>query len=193
MGRYNLCRPSDYISYVLIEMKDVIRYGFILSLICMTASASLAVVNSVTKPKIISQAQTEEQRSLEEVMPGGESFEPVKIGTDVIYYKIYDKYNKFIGVAFKAQGKGYSSLIESIVGMTEDGRITAIKILSQNETPGLGTRIAENNFLKQFMGRDTQGLGGIQAIAGATISSRAVIDSLEKKAQELKELIKNER
>lgn len=174
-------------------MSEIIRYGLTLSLICMMASASLALVNSVTKPKIIEQAQTEEQRSLEEVMLGGESFEPVKIGTDVIYYKIYDKYNKFIGVAFKAQGKGYSSLIESIVGMTEDGRITAIKVLSQNETPGLGTRITENNFLERFIGWDLQGQKGIQAIAGATISSRAVIGAVEKKAQEIKELLKNER
>lgn len=174
-------------------MKDVIRYGLILSLICMTASASLAVVNSVTKPKIISQARTEEEKSLKEVMPEGEGFEPVKIGPDIIYYKIYDKYNKFIGIAFKASGKGYSSQVESIVGMAKEGKVTAIKILSQNETPGLGTRIAENNFLERFIGWDVHAQKGIQAIAGATISSRAVIDSVEKKAQELKELIKNER
>ena len=174
-------------------MKEIFRYGFILSLICMTASASLALVNAVTKPRIISMAQTEEAKRLKEVMPEGEGFEPIKIGQEIIYYKAFDKENNFIGVAFKAQGKGYSSPIESIVGMTKDGRINAIRILSQNETPGLGTRIAENNFLERFIGWDVQVPKGVQAIAGATISSKAVIDSVEKKAQEIKELIENER
>lgn len=173
-------------------MREILRYGLTLSLICMTASASLAVVNALTKPKIIAQSRTEEQKGLKEVMPEGEIFEPVKIGSEAVYYKVYAQGNKFIGVAFKASGKGYSSSIESIAGMTKEGRITAIKILSQNETPGLGARIAENNFLGRFIGWDAQGAKGIQAIAGATVSSRAVIDSVKRKALEVKELI-NER
>lgn len=174
-------------------MKEMARYGLTLAAICIAASASLAVVNSLTKPKIIEQAKAEEATSLKDVLPNGEKFEPVKSGNEVVYYKAYDKDGKFLGAAFKALGKGYSSTIETMVGMLKDGKITAIKILSQNETPGLGARVAEESFLNQFSSRGVQDITNVQAITGATISSKAVIDSVAKKANEIKELIKNER
>lgn len=174
-------------------MKEMLRYGLILALICIVASASLALVNSLTKSRIIAQAQTEEEASLKGVLPQGVRFEPVKSGSDIIYYKAYDKEGKFIGVAFKTSGKGYSSTIDTMVGMEKDGTINAIKILNQNETPGLGARITEPSFIRQFTKKNIQGLNEVQAITGATISSKAVIDSVKKKAEEIKVLIKDEK
>jgi electron transport complex protein RnfG len=174
-------------------MKEMARYGLTLALICVVASASLAVVNSITKARIIAQARAEEENSLKGVLPEAENFQPVKSGEDIIYYKAFTKDGKFIGIAFKASGKGYSSTIETMVGMNKDGIITAIKVLNQNETPGLGARVVEPSFTERFNQKNIQNLDEVQAITGATISSTAVIDSVKKKAQELKELIKNER
>lgn len=174
-------------------MRETIRYGFILAVICVVASGLLAGMNSLTKSRIIAQAQTEEEAALREVMPQGEYFDPLKKGEEILYYKVRNKDNKFIGVAFKASGKGYSSAIDTLVGMTKDGSIIAIKILNQNETPGLGARVAESSFTGQFSDKNIQGLVSVQAITGATISSKAVIDSVKKKAQEIKDLIKNEK
>lgn len=171
----------------------MIRYGFILALICIVASGLLAVVHSLTKLKIIAQAQEEEEMSLKEVMPQGEKFIPVKKGEEILYYKVNDKDDKFIGVAFKAEGDGYSSDIETMVGMTKDGTITNIKILSQNETPGLGMQVTEPAFLNQFSNKNIKNLNEVQAITGATISSTAVIDSVQIKAKEIQKLIQNER
>lgn len=173
-------------------MKEMVRYGLILSLICALASTSLAVVNSITKVRIIAQAEAEEEASLKEVLPEATHFEPVKSGNDIIYYKAHNKDGKFIGVAFKASAKGYSSIIETMAGLALDGNITAIKILNHNETPGLGARIADSSFTGQFANKNIRGLNEVQVITGATISSKAVIDSVSKKAQEIKELIKNE-
>ena len=172
-------------------MRETIRYGFILAVICIVASGLLAGMNSLTRPKIIAQAQAEEESALREVMPQGEHFEPVKKGEDIIYYKVHNKDGKFIGVAFKASGKGYSSVIDTLVGLARDGTIVAIKILNQNETPGLGARVAESYFTGQFSDKNIQGLANVQAITGATISSKAVIDSVQEKAKEIQELIKN--
>lgn len=174
-------------------MKEMLRYGLTLTLICVVASASLAVVNSLTKPKIFAQAKLEEESSLKEVLPEAEKFEPVNSGSDVIYYKAYTKDGKFIGVAFKASGKGYSSIVETLVGMKKEGEITAIKVLNQNETPGLGARVIEATFTGKFSHKNIQNLSDLQAITGATISSKTVIDSVRKKAQEIKEMIKDER
>jgi len=172
-------------------MKEMVRYGFTLAIICIVASASLAVVNAVTKSKIIAQAQAEEEASLKEVLPEAVHFEPVKSAEEIIYYRAHDKDRKLIGIAFKASGKGYSSVVETIVGMKTDGTIVAIKILSQNETPGLGAKVAEPEFSSQFVNK--KDLADVSAITGATISSKAVIDSVKKKAEEIKALIKNER
>ncbi len=172
-------------------MKETLRYGFILAMICVVASGLLAGMNSLTKPKIIAQAQAEEEAALIEVVPQGQHFEPIKEGEDTIYYKVHNKDGKFIGVAFKASGKGYSSVMDTLVGMTKDGSITAIKILNQNETPGLGARVAESSFTGQFTDKNLGGLTSIQAITGATISSKAVIDSVQEKAKEIQKLIKD--
>jgi electron transport complex protein RnfG len=144
----------------------------------------------LTSSRIIAQAQAEEEAGLKEVVPQGAHFEAVKSGEKTLYYKAHDKEGRLIGVAFKALAKGYSSDIETLVGMLPDGTILAIKILNQNETPGLGSRVAEPEFRAQF--KNKKDVSTIQAITGATISSRAVIDSVQKKAEEVKALIKDE-
>ena len=174
-------------------MKEMVRYGFILALICIIAAGLLAGVNALTISKIAAQAQAEEQAALKEVMPQASRFTEVKSGQEILYYRALDNQDKLIGFIFKASGKGYSSVIETLAGIFPDGKISAIKVISLNETPGLGMRVTENNFTGQFNNQDAFNLSGVQAISGATISSRAVMDSVVKKAQEIKELIKNEK
>lgn len=174
-------------------MKEMVRYGFVLAMICIIAAGLLAGVNALTKSKIIAQAQAEEDAGLKEVLPLAEHFEAVKLKDEVIYYKALDKEGKLVGIAFKASGKGYSSTIETMAGMLKDGTINAIKILSQNETPGLGAKIIDPDFTGRFANRGLNDISGVQAITGATISSKAVIDSVHKKAKELKEMIDNEK
>jgi electron transport complex protein RnfG len=174
-------------------MKEIIRYGLILALICTVASAALATVNYLTKSRIVAQARAEEETSLKEVITEALNFEPVKSGNDILYHKAYDKDGKFIGVAFKAKAQGYSSTIETMVGMTKAGQILAIKILSQNDTPGLGSQVAEPGFTGRFSNKNIEALDEVGAITGATISSSAVIDSVKEKAKEIQELLKNEK
>ncbi len=169
-------------------MKEIIRYGFILAIICIVASGLLAGVNSLTKPRIIAQALAQEESGLKEIFPEAVHFQAVKSGKEVIYYKALDKDSKLIGVAFQAGAKGYSSTIETMVGMLTDGTIVAIKILSQNETPGLGAQVAEPHFTNRFKNKKYS--DDIEAITGATISSGAVIEAVKKKAAEIRELIK---
>jgi electron transport complex protein RnfG len=176
-----------------IQMKEMIRYGFTLGLICAIAGGLLASANALTKSRIIAQVQAEEEMGLKEVLPGAAHFEPVKSRGEIIYYKGHDKEGRLAGIAFKATGKGYSSTVETVAGMKSDGTIIAIKVVSQNETPGLGSGVTESEFTGQFAGRNITDLNKVQAIIGATISSRAVIDSVRKKAEEIKSLIKDEK
>ena len=170
-------------------MKEIIRYGFTLAIICALAGGLLAGVNSVTKPLILAQAQAEERSVLEELFPEADDFKQKSADSDLVYYEILDKAGKLIGIAFKAEAKGYASVIETLVGMDKTGDIREIRILSQNETPGLGSRVTEEDFTSRFQGRRVSELEEVDAITGATISSRAVIDSVKKSCDEIKGLI----
>jgi electron transport complex protein RnfG len=163
-------------------MKLIGRYVFLLLLICTTAA-----------PCIFAEELSYGQAALKEVFPDAAKFEPVKSKDSVVYYKAFDRQGVFIGVVFKAVQKGYSSVIETMAGMKKDGTLTAIKVLSNNETPGAGSKVSEPVFTGQFRNKSISKLDSVEAVTGATISSRAVIDSVKNKAEEIMPLIKGEK
>jgi Na+-transporting NADH:ubiquinone oxidoreductase subunit C len=94
-------------------------------------------------------------------------------------------------VAFKIQGMGVQGPIEGMVALTPDlQKIHGISIVHQEETPGLGGRIAEAEFLNRFKGKIiTKGLlilppgqananNEVHGITGATFSCNAFEDIL---------------
>lgn len=92
-------------------------------------------------------------------------------------------------VAIKSySNNGFGGKIELIIGMLIDGTVTGYKVIQQNETPGLGTKITENKFSKQFVGLNahsdnfelSKNGGEIDALTGATISSNAVVEAVKK-------------
>ena len=93
------------------------------------------------------------------------------------------KNHRYAGVAFASSAWGYRSFIRVLVGVNTNEAVQGIEILDQRETRGIGTRVAEEAFRAQFVGKDaaqtswaTPARGGaIDAITGATISSDAVI------------------
>jgi len=152
-------------------MKETLRFGFILAVICMVAAGLLAGVNSLTQAKIMAQAQDEDTAGLREILPQAVRFEAVKKGDEVLYHRAFGQSGELCGIAFLASGKGYASTIDVLVGMRLDGTMEAIKVLRQNETPGLGARVAEQDFMDQFKGKRDP--FQVQSITGATISSRS--------------------
>jgi electron transport complex protein RnfG len=94
--------------------------------------------------------------------------------------------NKVAGWVVKADGQGYGDKLELLIGTDADvQKITGLFVLEQKETPGLGNRISEPQWRGQFAGKSTntplevvkgqgQGPATIDAITGATISSRSV-------------------
>ena len=168
-------------------MREMVKYGFILGLICFLASGILATVNAITEPKIQLQKEQKENAGLKEVMPEAFNFKPKIKQGEIVYYTAYDTSNRIKGFVIKAEGKGYSSQIEALSGLDLKLQVTQVKILAQNETPGLGNRIMDVSFLSQFKGKGLDSFNQVQAITGATISSFRVIKSVENKIRELKE------
>ena len=83
---------------------------------------------------------------------------------------------------------GFGGKIEMIVGFYIDGSIKNFKITNHSETPGLGSKADEEKFKQQFDGFDPKKLklkvrqdgGDIDAVTAATITSRAVLDAIDK-------------
>lgn len=157
---------------------------YIILVLCW-AAASLFIS---TQPVIFAEEAISEN-ALRDIFPGAVTFEPVKSAGNILYYKAYGASSVFVGVVFKVTQKGYSGTIETMAGMRRDGTITAIKVLSQDETPGVGAKVTEDAFTGQFKGRNARELDNVADITGATISSRAVTDSVKKRAGEIMELL----
>jgi Na+-translocating ferredoxin:NAD+ oxidoreductase subunit G len=172
-------------------MKETFKFGFILGFICIIAAGLLAWIDILTKPKILAQEKLEEKLSLKAVFPLADRFEEVREGGEIDYYKAFDAKGELLGYAFKATERGYSGEVKTIAGMRKDGEIAAIKVLFHNETPGLGSRIAADDFTNRFKG--ISDLSKVEAITGATISSKTVIDSVKNRAEEVKLKVGDER
>jgi len=124
------------------------------------AASVLASVYFITKPKIEKQEAMVKENALEQVIPAtvGDRIEPVEENGAVKYWEVFKgSSGRPQGYVFIAKKYGYSSVIETMVGIKKDGTITGVRMLSQNETPGLGAKITEvvsdktiSKALKQF-------------------------------------------
>ena len=73
----------------------------------------------------------------------------------------------------KVQDKGFGGAYTIMVGISSDGKVTGAKLLDNSETPGLGSKTGSADFIQRFVGVESSGVEGVQAITGATISSNA--------------------
>lgn len=164
-------------------MKNLLKMSILLLIVCAISGGSLGIVYKQTKPKIDKQTNQKKLDALQEVMPDATKFDEVVIDKKWIAYKN----TEIVGWALKTVAFGYGGPIQIIFGVDKNKKITRIKIIEQNETPGLGAKITEKKFTNQFEGKtkkdavlkkDDNINGKIDAITAATISSRAVTNAI---------------
>ncbi len=164
------------------EVKRILGIAIPLIIICIISGAALTATYGLTEERIEAVEQQKINESLSTIFLGA-SF------TEMDDYYIATVSGEEIGYAFIAEGTGYGGTIRTMVGMYPNGTISGVSIISQSETPGLGTRIAEPDFTNQFSGKRIEGVrlrrdgGVIDAITGATISSRAITDIVRERAE----------
>jgi electron transport complex protein RnfG len=179
-------------------MNKLVKFGSILGAICLIATLVLAFTYEVTKPKIDAALRAEEENALKKIMPDATSFE-AKTAGDIEYFEAL-KDGELTGYCIKAVGSGYSGYIRIIVGIDPGGVIRGVSVLEHQETPGLGSKINEIRpgekepyFLRQFRGKQARTVAirkDVDAITGATISSKAVTDAIKKTVAEFLEKVK---
>jgi len=175
-------------------MREEFRLTLTLVVICILSAVALSLAYEKTNLIIQENKDKQLKDALKDVLPSAESFEEIKLSSDGIkmVFKGLDK-GKVIGLVLLTEKAGFQSFIKTLIGIDLSTKeITNVKILEHLETPGLGSRIEENIFLTQFQKQPLTGQK-IDAITGATISSKAVIDSVKESTNEILRLIEENR
>ncbi|MBO5066093.1 MAG: FMN-binding protein [Clostridia bacterium] len=172
-------------------LKEVLVPAVMLFIIAAVCTALLAGTNLLTKDKIAEIAVQTETKAKSAVFADAKSFSDEKTVSvndkEYVYYDALDDKGNVIGNVFSVTVKSYGGDLSAMVGISaEADKITGVEITAISDTPGLGMKVDSADFLSQYIDRggnigvnknektDTE----IQAISGATISSRAVTDAV---------------
>ncbi|MBC8569336.1 FMN-binding protein [Zongyangia hominis] len=156
-------------------VREIIKPTAVLLIICLVVTACLVGTYQLTAPIIAAQGDAASNEARKEVLPDADGFEKLDVdealaGTGIL--EIHKAKNG-AGVTVKAVGKGYGGDITVMTGLDGEGAVVAVKVLEASETPGLGSKTAEPDFLNRFTGKSGN-VDDVQTIAGATISSTAM-------------------
>ena len=151
-------------------MKKILGLVLSLTVISGVCAAVLAYVDAITEEPIKATAERNREAARKAVLCGEEGYTAEGVCKD-----------------------GYGGDIVLMVGFRKDAKtVISYKVLSANETPGLGMKLTTPEFADQFRGKDGSSLkvkkdgGEIEAITSATITSRAVCRAIEDARSKLK-------
>ena len=147
---------------------------------CLISGVIIAIVYFITAPIAVEKNEMMKQQSMKSLVKDADTFKEVS-GKEEWFTA--EKDGKVIAYVIPGESKGYGGAIKMLVAVDKDGKVLDYSILTSNETPGLGSKAAEEPFKGQFKGKQAEALTvtkdasnkeNIQAMTGATISSKAV-------------------
>jgi electron transport complex protein RnfG len=175
-------------------MKEIMQMIVVLSVICTACGLALSGIRNMTAARIENQVLMNVQGpKVKRVLEGAENdliADRKKItinGEDILLF-IGKKEGKDWAVAYETAGKGFGGDLTLMVGydLALD-KLTGIQVIAHKETPGVGSKVSEDQFTERFKGLDigTKFLpknegGAIDAISGATYSSKGVLEAIRK-------------
>lgn len=167
----------------------------VLFVVALISVAILAVLNQITLEPIAKAEADAKAAVYKEVYNAAAEFEELdvaknyKSADDTIVINTVleakDGSGKGIGYVFDATSKnGYGGDVQIAVGITNEGELTAFKVIAASETPGLGANAMEDEYASQFSGLKAEEVkfvkgnadkanNEIDAISGATITTTA--------------------
>lgn len=174
-------------------MGEIVKTGFKLFLITAIASMALGLTNAATFGRIEEQTELARIAAKSYVLPQAVEFVQLNIDEFRDLHPLLLEVHKGVtveevqGYTFRVKSEGFAEM-ELYVGIDNAGKISGVNVVYQRETPGLGSRATDKSFTGQFSGMEAQSPfevvkrlpadDEIQAISGATTSSRAVVDAI---------------
>lgn len=173
--------------------KEIVYPVIVLFLICLVITFALSLTNKITEPKINALNAKTQETSRQKLLKADKYKEDTVTFDDGEEYTYYAavKDNKSVGYIITVNEKGYGGNLQVMVAVLPDHKVKAVEILDvTNETPGLGQNTAQKSFYSQFEGltKDITVQKGsadkekneVNAVTGATISSKAVTKAVNK-------------
>jgi len=160
---------------------------------CLVSGIIIAGVYFITADAAAQKAVDLKNAAMKALVQDAEKFNPVE-GKEGWFTA--QKGGKTIAYVVPSESKGFGGSIKMLVAVTGDGKVLSYDITAHNETPGLGDKANQEPFKGQFKGKKAENLKvvkdpsdkeNIQAMTGATISSRAVANGVKKAVEEVVE------
>ena len=178
----------------------MLKNTLILTIITVIAGGLLGLVYEITKEPIRIAQDNAKKAAWQSVFPKAteNDFEPVDVEQDIASDIIQTlDVNAEINEACIVKDRGYivtttskdgyGGDVKITIGITNEGEISGVSFLSISESPGLGIKAKEPEYYNQYVGKTTDSFyvskdGGdgesIDALSGATITSRAVTEAV---------------
>lgn len=171
-------------------MSEIVRMVVVLSLIAGICSAILTFADQSLAPRIEQQTDFYVRGPALERLFGKPATEvlnnkvTIPLEGSVIPVFFSKEGDDIATLAIEATGKGgFGGDLKLMIGVDlRSGRQTGLEVVSHSETPGLGARIEEVSFRRQWQGLPTDTTvaltkdgGDIDGISGATTTSRAAV------------------
>jgi len=194
-------------------MKKFVAESWMILLLGLVFAVLLAGAQTTLQPTIRVNQQKALNEAIGTVVPGTVKTEKVAVtGYDREVFRCLDGSGKLVGWAIDAAGMGFADQIREVIGLSADAEtVTGLKVIENVETPGLGNKIAaepadesDKVWADQYRGlsagKETtvvkhapiEGTNEVQAVTGATISSKAVTDLANKAIQHVRAELKKQ-
>jgi electron transport complex protein RnfG len=186
-------------------MNKLVKDALILTVITFVSGLALGGVHEITKEPIKKTEEQAIQKAYKEVFNSAKSFDEDKSfnadkAAKVVKAAGYkgitiddciiaeDSSGKKLGYVLAVTNMNdYGGQLTFYMGITKDGKMNGYSITTINDTPGLGMKAKDDKFKSEFSGieagkyevsKNGGGKGKIEAISGATITSRAVTEAV---------------
>lgn len=158
---------------------QTVRPVLVLVIICAVAGALLGGVHAVTAPIAEANAAQKAQETYAALVPDAKEFSEVTCDVDgcTAALKGLNAAGETVAYVVVAQSKGYGGQVPLAVAFGRKGTVLGITVMANDETPGLGTKIAQDAYIGQYRGLAAEPLTAddVDLISGATISSKAAL------------------
>lgn len=181
---------------------EIIVPTAVLSIICIVVTLALSSTNMLTENKIATLAEQTQNEAMSKLIEADEyPIQTASLSSGKIDYNTAVKDGETIGYIFVVDTKGYGGTVSVMTAVNTDGTIAAVEILdASNETPGLGQNVTKQDFFTQFTnltdnitvikgGTASSDNNEINAVTGATISSKAVTKAVNEALSYASEII----
>ncbi|MBQ8741315.1 MAG: FMN-binding protein [Clostridia bacterium] len=184
---------------------EIITPTAVLAIICVVVTLALSSTNLLTASRIEELAVETQNKAMAKLIEADEyTLQAAVLADEEIEYNAAIKDGETVGLIFVTEANGYGGAVSVMTAVNMDGSVAAIEILdASNETPGLGQNVTKESFYTQFNGlkNDIAVIKGgtanaenneINAVTGATISSKAVTAAVNQALDYAAEIIVKE-